>query len=142
MGTRSSIAMEHPDGSITSIYCHSDGYISHNGKILFESYGQEKLTQLLALGDISSLGPNIGEKHDFDNPPRDDVNAYGRDRGETGTDIEPLTSDSRRKWLKETGQEYNYLLDKHGVWWVSRGWESDGRLDFHSLQAKLKGDSE
>lgn len=135
MGTRSAIGMEHPDGSITAIYCHWDGYLSHNGKILYENYGQEKLEQLLALGDISSLAPEIGEKHDFDAPPEGVVNAYGRDRGEQ--DIEATPYASRAEWVAGAGNEYNYLLDMDGVWHVSRGW-SDDRFNFIPLKTALE----
>ena len=31
MATRSTIAMEQPDGRVMQIYCHWDGYLGHNG---------------------------------------------------------------------------------------------------------------
>ncbi len=34
MSTRSRIAIENVDNTVTSIYCHFDGYVSHNGDIL------------------------------------------------------------------------------------------------------------
>ena len=40
MGTRSSIAIKTEDG-IKAIYCHWDGYVDHNGKILKEFYNTE-----------------------------------------------------------------------------------------------------
>ena len=67
MATRSTIALEYADGTVDQIYCHWDGYLENNGKILVEHYMDPfKVQQLMALGDISSLGPNIGEKHSFD----------------------------------------------------------------------------
>ena len=66
MGTRSAIAMKTEDG-IRSIYCHWDGYVDHNGRILKEFYStDEKVKALLDLGDLSSLRQEIGEAHDFD----------------------------------------------------------------------------
>ena len=66
MGTRSSIAIKTEDG-IKAIYCHWDGYVDHNGKILKEFYKTtDKVEALIALGDISSLREEVGEKHDFD----------------------------------------------------------------------------
>ncbi len=130
MGTHSSIAIEHPDGSVTAVYCHWDGYLSFNGKILYENYGQEKLIQLLSLGFLSSLGPEIGEKHDFDSPDRTVCSFYGRDRNET--DVDAVTYDSRKAWLNAESQEYNYLLDVDGVWLV----EQDNK--FVPLEAVLK----
>jgi hypothetical protein len=59
MATRSRIAIENQDGTVTSIYCHFDGYIDGVGKILQENYNtREKMEQLIDLGDISSLGKN------------------------------------------------------------------------------------
>ena len=36
MGTRSTIALEYADGTVEQVYCHWDGYVSHNGLILSE----------------------------------------------------------------------------------------------------------
>jgi hypothetical protein len=72
MATRSNIAIENQDGSVSAIYCHFDGYIDGVGKILQENYNtREKMEQLIALGDISLLGKTIEE-----------TVAYHRDRGE------------------------------------------------------------
>ena len=47
MSTRSSIAVKTADG-IKSIYCHWDGYVDHNGRILKEFYStDEKVNQLM-----------------------------------------------------------------------------------------------
>ena len=67
MGTRSMIAIENPHSkAVKSIYCHWDGYLAHNGSILNEHYSNSpKVNNLIALGDLSSLGTQIGEKHPF-----------------------------------------------------------------------------
>lgn len=65
MGTRSRIGVMHGD-ICKSVYCHWDGDLSHNGQILQEHYDSAKANQLVALGNLSSLGKNIGEKHSFD----------------------------------------------------------------------------
>ena len=98
MGTRSRIAVMH--GSVCkSVYCHWDGYLDHNGRILQEYYDSAKANNLVALGDLSSLRPNIGEKHAFsklevpmdgeayDKLYGDMTTFYGRDRGEEGCDF-------------------------------------------------------
>jgi len=65
MSTRSLIGVERQDGTISAIYCHMDGDPEHNGKILMEHYTDpEKIERLLALGNLSSLGEDIGEKRD------------------------------------------------------------------------------
>ena len=100
MGTRSRIGVMHGD-KVKSVYCHWDGYLEHNGRILQESYDSAKANNLVALGDLSSLGAGLGEKHDFDikanygtpeyvaeMEAREKIcTFYGRDRGETGTEI-------------------------------------------------------
>ncbi len=89
MSTRSRIAAQHEDGTYTSIYCHFDGYPAGVGAVLIAHYADPaKVACLLALGDLSSLGQEIGEPHPFG--ARDAAfatwcTAYGRDRGELGT---------------------------------------------------------
>ena len=67
MGTRSMIAIENPHSkAVKAIYCHWDGYLEHNGAILNEHYSASpKVNNLIALGDLSSLRAEIGEKHAF-----------------------------------------------------------------------------
>jgi hypothetical protein len=118
MGTRSTIAIENADGTVTGIYCHWDGYLSHNGRILQENYTDEaKVRELIALGSISSLGAEIGTAHDFDAAPRGECNAYGRDRGER--DVDAYTEHNWRQFRAEHGQEYDYLFTPGAGWSVS-----------------------
>src|SRR5689334_13390131 len=85
MSTRSDIIRQNLDGSYDKIYCHWDGYPSNNGKILLEHYADpQKVGALIALGDLSVLGPELGEKHLFEENRPGQCKAYGRDRGETG----------------------------------------------------------
>jgi hypothetical protein len=51
MSTRSNIAIENRNGSITSLYCHYDGYLSNNGKILAEHYSDPKKVRELFSGN-------------------------------------------------------------------------------------------
>lgn len=87
MATRSLIALQNNDKTITYIYCHNDGYLSHNGKILKEHYTDiEKIKKLLSLGDLSSLGIepiSTPDDWDWDKRNTDHCVAY-KDRGETG----------------------------------------------------------
>jgi len=97
MGTRSMIAIENPHSlAVKSIYCHWDGYLEHNGSILNTHYSNSpKVNNFIALGDLSSLRPEIGEKHEFSRldttlPEEEYERLYGdmctyytRDRGET-----------------------------------------------------------
>lgn len=118
MGTRSRIGLEYSDGTIKSIYCHWDGYPSHNGKILLEDYtDREKVVQLLELGDLSSLGINIGEKHDFNaKAPEGTCTFYGRDRGEEDTEARISSNRTEFKELTDqTSGAYAYLY-VDGTW--------------------------
>jgi len=67
MGTRSMIAIENPHSkAVRAVYCHWDGYLAHNGSLLQKHYtSSPKVNNLIALGDLSSLRPTIGEKHAF-----------------------------------------------------------------------------
>ena len=128
MATRGRIGIMNDDGSVLSIYCHWDNYLSGTGKILLEHYTDEaKIRELMALGDISSLGAEIGEKHPFDspgfgNPAADEhrrlygnmCNAYGRDRGEKNTGAKLSRNVTQFAELEE---EYNYLFAE-GQWTV------------------------
>ena len=92
MSTRSCIARFDPETrTARSIYCHFDGYPEGVGAMLVNRYATPELVDaLMDLGDISSLNerlaPNSDEEHSFDNRAPGVTVAYGRDRGETGTE--------------------------------------------------------
>jgi hypothetical protein len=132
MGTRSTIALEFADGSVGQVYCHWDGYLDHNGRILNDHYSDPiKLRNLIDLGDLSSLGPEIGDKHEFDCPYKygtPEAKAwheqnhkvctfYGRDRGETDTQVR-MFKDYMDYHKNADSQEYNYILRRDGIWYV------------------------
>jgi hypothetical protein len=147
MGTRSAIAMKTEDG-IRSIYCHWDGYVDHNGRILKEFYStDEKVKALLDLGDLSSLRQEIGEAHDFDRhyaePNLEGMFdnwclAYGRDRGET--DVEAKTFEDVKTWVESMANswcEYFYLWDGRD-WIVSNGtMDPQGYPEFDFLEVAI-----
>lgn len=130
MGTRSDIIVECGDDKFRRIYCHWDGYLGHNGKILFDHYTtQEKVEALVALGDLSSLKADIGVKHPFEAPPsgpKRDVfekkygnmcTAYGRDRKEKMTEI--VGDTLQAVWpAEDTWTEFTYVWRKEGKWFV------------------------
>ena len=122
MATRSRIAIENENGIVKSIYCHFDGYVGNNGKILFNHYDKEKLEKLIELGDISSLGEST-----------EDTVAYCRDRGKDfhSTDYPDIGGLFSKGF--NSGEEYIYCLTKEGVW-MFRDY-SDKILD---LKEKLK----
>ena len=135
MSTRSYIAKELEDGSIRYIYCHFDGYVEHNGRILVDHYSDsDKVNQLLDLGDLSSLGEEIGEKQDFNNrTSKTWCLAYGRDRGES--DVEFKTFLSEQEFVDYYSDSGYYYLFDHGVWYV-KGYKGDFK-PLHEELAKL-----
>ena len=123
MGTRSTIALEFADGTVEQIYCHWDGYLSHNGAILQEHYScPYKLRDLIDLGGISSLDKEIGRKHDFNTRLEGVTTFYARDRGEE------LTKEKFANFAvyksEHQYEEFEYILrqvDGKAVWFVSEG---------------------
>jgi hypothetical protein len=116
MGTRSNIAYKTAEGKIRSVYCHWDGYVANNGRILQEHYqDQAKIEALVALGSISSLGAEIGEKQDFNDrtTQKDEWTlAYNRDRGE---DLVVSEYADIPSWIDDM-EEYAYLWN--GTEWL------------------------
>lgn len=124
MATRSFIALQKSKGLLEGVYCHWDGYVRGNGQILLRHYRDpEKVAQLLSLGDISSLGPEIGDPHDFlDRGPLSSTTFYGRDRGETGTESRRFrTQKGMLKHAADRGCEFVYLFQFNGWWYAERG---------------------
>jgi hypothetical protein len=122
MATRSNIAMKTKEGKIVSVYCHWDGYVANNGKILLENYADvDKIEALVALGSISSLGTVIGEQQDFDDrdTQKDEWTLfYSRDRGEELSiqeyaDIPSWINDMEEYAYLWNGQEW--LVNDHGA---------------------------
>jgi hypothetical protein len=62
MGTASMIGCYNEDGTVTATYCHYDGYISYNGKMLVENYNTPELAKNVAnAGYLSSLKADLYE---------------------------------------------------------------------------------
>ena len=146
MATRSTIAIKTEDG-IKAIYCHWDGYVDHNGRILREHYQDPaKIAELIALGDLSTLGTEIGEVHTFDKDhlePELDMTdnwclAYGRDRGET--DVSAQTFETIAEWVEGMAGswcEFFYLFDGQD-WIVSNGKkDSSDCFEFDFLEVAI-----
>ena len=120
MGTRSTIALEFADGTVEQVYCHWDGYLSHNGKILQDRYMDPfKVKELVALGGFSSLQETVEETKET---------AYHHWRGEE------LCINKFKDFedYKANGQdeEYDYILrniEGKAVWLV-RCYATDGKF--------------
>lgn len=128
MGTRSRIGVMHGN-KVKSVYCHWDGYLAYNGELLQKHYDSTKANNLVALGDISSLKEEIGEKHDFSRLdstlPEDEYEKlygnmttfYGRDRGEKN--VSWRVAHTFSEFLEQVDGccgEYYYII-KDGIWY-------------------------
>lgn len=117
MGTPAVIAIK--DGEhVTWSSVNYDGYIGHTGRMLVEHYNDaERAKALIALGDLSVLDKSIEcpEGHSFNKKVPGYTVAYGRDRGETGT--EPLTTKSWLMFLIANKNITRYVFE--GDTWYS-----------------------
>jgi len=111
MATRSTIAIENADGTVEQIYCHWDGYLDHNGKILLNHYqDRSKVQQLIELGDLSSLDAEI-----------DDCVFYGRDKGEDN--VKARRFDNYDDYIVNAQtEEFDYILRNDGKWYWNVGY--------------------
>ena len=126
MGTRSMIAIQNPySKDVRAVYCHWDGYLEHNGSILNKHYSNSaKVNNLIALGGLSSLRAEIGDKHAFSSLdlPKDQREAheklvenmctfYARDRGETGQEFKVFpTLKKAEDYFEGSWCEYLYVF--------------------------------
>jgi len=117
MGTRSTIARKVPGTEqYESVYCHWDGYLDNNGKLLDAHYRDPaKVAELISLGDLSSLRENIGVlAHSFDKPPDNlqDCTFYHRDRNEQWENVKPklCTFGELLELARNQAAEYLYVF--------------------------------
>lgn len=143
MGTRGRVGVMHGN-NCKSVYVHWDSHIDGVGRILLEHYNSSKANNLVALGDMSTLRPQIGEKHafsQFDLPP-EEVEAYkeltqdwcifyGRDRGEVSVWKVANTFEEFLEQADGCGAEYYYIM-RDGVWYCGTTYENT-----HSLSKRL-----
>lgn len=136
MSTHSMISVKLPDGRVRSIYCHFDGHIRTNGRMLLENYNSQELAeQVTSLGHISYLAqkfePSPESKHCFSDPEFMVTVVYSRDRGEE--DQTPYIWHSEEDFMNDCHrEEYNYFF-KDGEWYV------DTTIDGIPTWTKLSG---
>ena len=90
------------------------------------------MRDLIDLGDLSILGAEIGQKHEFDNPHQYGSDAYnewkevnrgmctfyGRDRNEQGVNARYFKDFADYK-ANHQCEEFEYILRTDGKWYVS-----------------------
>lgn len=145
MGTRSRIGYELSDHTVVSVYCHWDGYVENNGKILVQHYqDRDAVKELIDGGSMSSLRTthlwetaavrnDDGSIIEDENgqwqyfPTRDPQPLYHTERGEElyvdHTSFDEFVSG------KLGGEEYAYLYDLNGNWKAYKiGWQTPVEL--------------
>jgi hypothetical protein len=109
MGTRSTIALEFADGSVSQVYCHWDGYLEGVGAQLVSDYSDPfDLQELIDGGDMSSIGQPYTARGEELN-----IRRY--------QDIDEYFDDCQQ-------EEFDYILrciDGQAVWFV-RCWGTSG----------------
>jgi hypothetical protein len=130
MSTRSRIGIVNSDKTVSSIYCHFDGYPEGVGQTLLDHFTtKHQVQKLIDLGDISFLrrSTECPEGHNFGNPFSDCTVAYGRDRGETGIDAK--TKDSLQDFFESDFEEFGYIFDPEATRWMTKAqYRGDGTV--------------
>ena len=124
MATRSIIA-KLDDKGVQAIYCHNDGYLSNNGKILDQHYTHEvHVNQLLAEGDISSLRDTIA-----------DTTFYARDRGEENKEATNLNNETKLlEFAFESCDAEVVYMYAFGSWYVYDNSNEIGNCSYQFIE--------
>ena len=124
MATRSVIA-KLDDKGVQAIYCHNDGYLSNNGKILDQHYQNEvKVDNLIAQGDSSSLKDTI-----------EDTIFYHRDRGEDNKEAVNLNNETKllEHAFESCDAEVVYMF-AYGSWYVYDNSDKIGNSSYQFIE--------
>jgi hypothetical protein len=116
------IGMVEADDSVSAIYCHWDGYLSHNGDLLDKHYDSDiKVAELLALGDLASLGVTPQEHH---------TRVLGPSSA-AAMRFESIAA--YREALGQSGDQFRYLWDGEAWFYIGAG-----RKDWDDVREGLK----
>ncbi len=97
--TRARVGKKNPDGTVTSMYVHNDGYPEKPGVgwELLRGYSTPSLVEpLIAVGELSGLESTLRASHKY-------------------TDARAPVTHPVGEW-PESGQEHEYLFEREGVW--------------------------
>lgn len=124
MATRSTIALEFADGSIGQVYCHFDGYLENNGKILQTNWTDPfQVREIIDSGGMTQLG-NTWDQCEFYNEEGEQAQYY---------------SNFYDYLVQGQREDYNYILRNiagKATWFVSSVFEED----FVELNQALKAE--
>ena len=141
MSVDSIIAKQDKNGAVRVVWCHFNGWLSHNGKLLLENYNTpEKIDALIDMGSMVHLGFEIGDKpHTLPNPTyvkkgkfiiehyfNSPCTFYGRDKNEDNFKSTRYKSLANMK--KNESAAFCYLWNGRGWKWCEDGHWSKLRL--------------
>jgi len=125
MGTSSMIANYNEDGTVTATYCHYDGYLAYNGRLLFDSYNTpEKAKAVANAGYISSLKKDLQTSLDESVHSNQDPITY--------SSIEDFLAEGREFSMAD----YLYLFD--GDAWFYAAANGNKKLLMEEVELNLK----
>ena len=126
MATRSVIA-KLDDKGIQAIYCHNDGYLSNNGKILDQHYANEvKVDNLIAQGDCSSLKDTI-----------EDTIFYHRDKGDCYEGVKAVNLKDETELLEHAFEKCDaevVYMYAYGSWYVYDNSDKIGNSSYQFIE--------
>lgn len=135
MSTRSAVGIINEDDTVTSVYCHYDGYLIGVGDTLRRYYSsEESVRDLISYGNISTLCETIGDRHCFSNRPAGQTTFYSRDRGDADQGAKTYQSIREYEVLNDYA-DYYYLYNTHTSEWTYRKFSSE---DYESVEQALK----
>jgi|688.fasta_scaffold521633_2 hypothetical protein len=122
--THSYIGIQNSDGTIQAVYCHNFGYPEGLGVTLQTHYNSlAAALEIMKLGDLSFLGkklnPPSNQVHSWENPSQDISIAYGRDRGEVGTEVKHFGNLDKLMFFCASTLANCVYLFRDGAWYYS-----------------------
>lgn len=126
MGTASMIGIYNDDGSVTATYCHYDGYLSYNGKLLVQSYNTPEAAEAVAnAGYLSGLTSDLD--HDL--------------RAAVHQNEKPVVYNSVKTFLKcgdnHAGAHYLYLFNGE-AWLYTNTYIPRNKRSFEEVEMNLE----
>lgn len=126
MGTSSMIGILNKDGSVTASYCHYDGYLAYNGRMLVENYNSQYDAEMVAKGGYIS-----GLKED-----------YLESRQEAVHNDPAMIYDSVDVFLRcgdrSTSADYLYIFDGT-AWFYTDTYTNRKDRRFEEVEMNLEG---
>lgn len=138
MSTRSNIIL-YKDNKYYTIFCRWDGYPGWVGKLLLNYYqSPQKIWELIQLGNILSLGREIGKKHKPEvNNSSEVVTAHHRDKGEKWENTHYRIYNTKKEALVECINDFTYIFEKESPFLTQED-ESLGKWYFRCCEDDFK----